>query len=195
MELLDKFNFALDNLHSVQNEELRQEEIVFSSLSTRKSFSVSEEEFKGLVDALESHLHHICAPIAKKIDLNMANHFSTHVQYKEVYACILKNLKQSVGYILSTFNNKANVEVTLTSDQVAITFKQLALRPREDEKALFFKIQNNRFYNAKIDKRNVGRFKVYEVTLTGSWKLDSDDAEKSYSSMEGARKGQWENTL
>ncbi len=196
MDLLDKFNFAVDALGAGRDEELKQEEIVYSSLSERRGFSVSEEEFKGLVQALEGHFHHICAPLAMRIELNMVNYFSVNVQYKEVYACVLKNLKQTLSYVLSTFNNRGDIVIDLTSDQIEIKIKDLILKPREDERALFYKIKNNRFYNAQIVSYKAGRRKFYEVRLTGSWNLQKDSKQsKSYRSKDGARKGQWENTL
>ncbi len=196
MDLLDKFNFAIDALETGRGEELKQEEIVYSSLSERRGFSVTEEEFKDLVQALEGHFHHICAPLGKRIELNMINYFSVNVQYKEVYTSILKNLKHTLSYVLASFTNGRDITIDLTSDQVEIKIKDLLLKPREDERALFYKIKNNRFYNAQIVNYKAGRRKFYEVRLTGSWNLQKDSKQtQSYRSEEGARKGQWENTF
>lgn len=195
MELLDKFNFALEALDTKKDSALMQEEIIFSSISNRRGFSISQEEFQNLGDALENHFHHILAPMSKRIDFSMANYFSTEVQYKETYALALKNLKQVLSYLMASFVSQVETQITLSSDQIEFKFKNLCLRKREDQRSLLLKIKNNRFYNAKIEEFNFGSRKFYEVTLIGSWSLQKKKLHKSYRSQDGARKGQWENRL
>lgn len=197
MELLDKFNFALEALESKEVKSLSQEEIIFSSLPDRKGFSVTKEEFQELVNALEGHFHHILAPMSRRVELSVSNYFSTEVKYKEIYAQALKNLKQVLGYLLASYENQVETKITLTSDQIEIKFINLRLKKREDKRSLLFKIKNNRFYNARFEEFSFGSRTLYEVTLTGSWSLQKSDEykKKSYRSQDGARKGQWENRL
>lgn len=198
MELLDKFNFAVDALDSKTQESLKQEEIIFSDISSKSlGFSVTEQEFKELADALEDHFHHILAPAAKRIDFSMVNSFSKNVKYKETYSIMLKNLKQVLSYITATFDNRVDLYINLTSDQVSLRFENLTLRKRENEKSLLLKIKNNRFFNAKIETFKYGRKNYFEVNLTGSWSLQesNNEVKKSYRSQDGARKGQWESRL
>ena len=198
MELLDKFNFAVDALDYSSNDFTAdsQEEIIFSSISESNAYSINEDEFKELGDALEAHFHHVCASIAIKVDFNLTNRFSRNVRYRETYSYILKNLTLVKNYIHSSFQNRGEVRVELTSDQVKIKISNLLLEENEDERAILFRVKNNRFFNAKISSYRRGMRKLYEVTLTGSWSLqDSKENKKTYRSQDGARKSRWENTL
>ncbi len=198
MELLDKFNFAVDALENSRHDHFsyNEEEIVFSSISDPKAYSITDEEFKDLGDALEAHFHHICASIGMRLDFNLTNRFSRNVRYKDIYAYILKNVTAVTSYIQASFSNKGEIRVSLTSDQVEIKIFNLMLKDNEDERAILFRLKTNRFFNAKVASYKKGRRKLYELTLTGSWSLHSSQEEKkSYRSQDEARKGRWENTL
>lgn len=201
MDLVDKFNFAVTSLSSGSTAKLKQEEMVFycSSYSSESApgsavgFSVADPIFKDIVDTLENHFQAICAPMANRVEFNMVNHFLRGIEYKEVYGDVLKNFKRILGDFLSTYKKGGEIVINLTSNQIEITLQDLILKPQADEKAIYYKIKNNRFYNVEARSSRRGRAKLYEFCLTESWdNLKKNEEIFTTSIKNDKRKGRWE---